>query len=248
MTSMSLPIAWLAPDAPLQFPPPTQAMREPNGLLAAGGDLSPQRLQLAYASGIFPWYGDGEPILWWSPDPRCVFATDAVHVARSLRGFLRRSKWMLSIDRAFVDVVAACAAPRNNQPGTWINADMAQAYARLHRAGHAHSLEVWDGQQLVGGLYGVATGRAFSGESMFSRAPNASKVALLAMSRTLHDMAFPWLDAQVPNPHLMRMGARILPRADYLRRWTTLSAAAGEVGSWAGALRTAAVSALATTP
>lgn len=229
---MPLPIAWLAPDAPLRFPPPMRAMREPNGLLAAGGDLSLQRLQLAYANGIFPWYSDGEPILWWSPDPRCVFDTDVVHVSRSLQRFLHRSNWTLSVDQAFEDVVAACAAPRADQPGTWIDAEMTAAYAQLHHAGYAHSLEVWDGEQLVGGLYGVAVGRAFSGESMFSRAPNASKVALLAMARVLHNMGFPWLDAQVPNPHLLRMGARILPRADYLQRWVKLSAAPREPGNW----------------
>lgn len=236
MTSMPLPIAWLAPDAPLGFPSPAHAMREPNGLLAAGGDLSLQRLRLAYANGIFPWYGDGEPILWWSPDPRCVFDTGAVHVSRSLRRFLRHADWSLSMDHAFDAVIAACAAPRADQPGTWINAEMTSAYTALHHAGYAHSLEVWDGARLVGGIYGVAVGRAFSGESMFSGAPNGSKVALLALAGVLRDMGFPWLDAQVPNPHLLRMGAYILPRADYLRRWCELSAAPDVAGPWRHAL------------
>ncbi|MDE2055532.1 MAG: leucyl/phenylalanyl-tRNA--protein transferase, partial [Xanthomonadaceae bacterium] len=155
--------------APAFFPDPRNALSEPNGLLAFGGDLSPQRLVAAYTRGIFPWYSEGDPLLWWSPDPRCVFATDAVHLSRSLAKFLRKSSWQWSMDRAFEDVIRACAAPRKDQQGTWITPDMITAYTNLHLLGYAHSLEVWDGDALVGGLYGVAIGRMFSAESMFSR-------------------------------------------------------------------------------
>lgn len=233
---MPLPIAWLAPDSPPRFPPPSRALREPNGLLAAGGDLSAARLLAAYARGIFPWYGSGEPILWWSPDPRCVFASDGLHLSRSLRRLLVRCGWTLSVDRAFADVVAACAAPRAGQPGTWIDVDMALAYTRLHQLGHAHSLEVWQDAELIGGIYGVAVGRAFSGESMFSRRSGGSKVALLALATLLRRMDFPWLDAQVANPHLLSLGAIEMPRDQYLRRLAPLAAEPGTVGAWSGLL------------
>jgi len=208
----------LRDDHPETFPDPAQAVRDPNGLLAFGGDLSPQRLIAAYSQGIFPWYSQGDPLLWWSPDPRCTFATDGVHVSRRLARTLRHSEWTLSMDRAFTRVMRECAAPRAGEPGTWITEDMLAAYTRLHELGHAHSLEVWNGHALVGGIYGVAIGRAFSAESMFSRATDASKAALIALCRTLHGWGFPLLDAQVPNPHLQRMGAICLPRADYRRR------------------------------
>ena len=216
-------LARLDPDAPEAFPPPGHALDDPNGLLAFGGDLSPQRLLAAYAQGIFPWYSHGDPLLWWSPDPRCVFRTDGVHVARRLARTLRHSAWTLSMDRAFLEVMHACAAPRSYESGTWITPEMIAAYARLHELGHAHSLEVWDGGELVGGIYGVAIGRAFSAESMFSRADNASKAALLALCRALRAWGFPLLDAQVPNPHLLGLGAVELPRAEYLRTLRTLA-------------------------
>lgn len=202
--------------APNTFPDPALALTEPNGLLAFGGDLSPQRLVAAYAHGIFPWYSDGDPLLWWSPDPRCVFATDGIHVARRFARFLHSCAWHWSMDRAFEAVVRACAEPRAGQDGTWITRDMRAAYGNLHLLGHAHSLEIWDGDALIGGIYGVAVGRMFSGESMFARRANASKVALLALAGVLRAHGFPWLDAQVPNPHLLRMGARTLPRARFL--------------------------------
>lgn len=202
--------------APYTFPDPSRALTDPNGLLAFGGDLSPQRLIAAYARGIFPWYSEGDPLLWWSPDPRCVFATAEVHVSRSLAKSLHKSEWRWSMDRAFEDVMRACAAPRAGQDGTWITDDMITAYANLHALGHAHSLEVWDGDRLVGGLYGVCTGRMFSAESMFSLRSNASKIALIALAQTLRSRGFPWIDAQVTNPHLLRMGARTLPRSQYL--------------------------------
>jgi len=212
---------------PDRFPDPVHALRDPNGLLAFGGDLSPERLLAAYAQGIFPWFGDGDPLLWWSPDPRCVFDTANVHMARRLKRRLRTSDWTISIDRAFVDVMHACAAPRNDDPGTWITREMIEAYARLHRLGHAHSLEVWNADALVGGIYGVAIGRAFSAESMFSRVTDASKTALIALSRCLRRMGFPLLDAQVSNPHLLRMGATTLPRAEFLQHWRDLTALTG---------------------
>src|SRR5215468_6190433 len=177
-------IPWLRGNAP--FPPIERALREPNGLLAAGGDLSAERLLDAYRHGIFPWYSEGEPILWWSPDPRMVFATDRVHVSTRLRRWLRRCDWRIGADCAFATVVRACAAPRRGRAGTWITRDMFEAYRRLHELGHAHSIEVRDpGGRLVGGIYGVAVGTMFFGESMFSAATNGSKVALIALCRGL---------------------------------------------------------------
>jgi leucyl/phenylalanyl-tRNA--protein transferase len=199
-------------------------VRDPNGLLAFGGDLSPQRLIAAYSQGIFPWYSQGDPLLWWSPDPRCVFATDGVHASHSLLKFLRRCGWRWSMDRAFDEVTHACAAPRTNQGGTWITSDMLVAYGNLHVLGHAHSLEIWEAGELVGGLYGVVVGRMFSAESMFSRRTNASKIALLTLARVLRERGFPWIDAQVSNPHLLRMGARMLPRRRFLEELAQLAA------------------------
>jgi leucyl/phenylalanyl-tRNA--protein transferase len=203
----------LAPDL---FPDPGRALADPNGLLAFGGDLSPQRLVAAYSRGIFPWYSEGDPLLWWSPDPRCVFGTGEVHVSRSLAKFLHKSQWQWGMDRAFEDVMRACAAPRSGQHGTWITRDMLAAYANLHARGHAHSLEVWEDDELVGGLYGVSIGRMFSAESMFSRRSNASKTALVALAGVLRPRGFPWIDAQVSNPHLLRLGARMIPRRQFL--------------------------------
>ena len=209
---------------PGTFPDPERALADPNGLLAFGGDLSPQRLVAAYAHGVFPWYSEGDPLLWWSPDPRCVFATDGVHVSHSLAKFLRRCEWQWSMDRAFERVVQACAAPRADQGGTWITPDMMTAYTNLHVLGCAHSVEIWKHDELTGGLYGVSVGRMFSAESMFSRRTNASKIALLALARVLRERGFPWIDAQVPNPHLLRMGARMLPRRRFLRELAGLVA------------------------
>lgn len=220
-------LARLRDDDPDAFPDPDRALHDPNGLLAFGGDLSPQRLLASYAQGIFPWYSQGDPLLWWSPDPRCVFATDGVHVSRRLKRTLKHSEWTLSMDRAFARVMRECAAPRAGEAGTWITEDMLAAYTRLHESGFAHSLEVWDGETLVGGIYGVSIGRAFSAESMFSRANDGSKVALLALCRALNGWGFPLLDAQVPNPHLRRMGAITIPRIEYLRRLRTLVAQPG---------------------
>ncbi|WP_305805176.1 leucyl/phenylalanyl-tRNA--protein transferase [Stenotrophomonas sp. YIM B06876] len=204
-----------APDAP--FPPAELALREPDGLLAVGGDLDPVRLLNAYAGGIFPWYSQGQPLLWWSPDPRMLFRTDAVHLSSRFRRSLRSSPWQVRADTAFVEVMQACAdSPRPDQLGTWITPQMLQAYAALHHLGHAHSVEVFAGERLVGGIYGVAIGRMFFGESMFSRASGGSKVALAALALRLRQWGWPLIDAQVENAHLLRMGATHWPRDRFL--------------------------------
>ncbi|MFC3715505.1 leucyl/phenylalanyl-tRNA--protein transferase [Luteimonas soli] len=214
--STELP-AWLGNDPGAPFPPVSRALREPDGLLAAGGDLSPPRLLAAYARGIFPWYSEGQPILWWSPDPRMVFRTDRVHLSSRFRRSLRGSRWQVRADTAFEDVVAACAdAPRAGQRGTWITADMRNAYAALHRLGHAHSVEAYDDECLVGGIYGVAIGRMFFGESMFSAASGGSKVALAALAHRLRQWGWPLIDAQVENDHLLRLGAESWPRPRFI--------------------------------
>jgi len=198
------------------FPPVGSALREPDGLLAAGGDLSPRRLLDAYSHGIFPWYSEGQPILWWSPDPRTVFATDRVHVSTRLKRWLRHCDWTIHADGAFADVMRACAAPRRHQPTTWITAEMFDAYCRLHELGYAHSIEVGDAAgNLVGGIYGVAIGRMFFGESMFSAETNGSKVALIGLCQVLHEWGFSLLDAQVESAHLTTLGAFAMPRADF---------------------------------
>lgn len=222
----------LEDDAPDRFPDPARALSEPNGLLAFGGDLSPQRLLAAYAQGIFPWYGEGQPILWWSPDPRCVFRTDELKPNRSLRRLLARTTWQVSVDRAFREVIEACAEPRADEPGTWITPAMMDAYTALHALGHAHSVEVWDGNRLVGGIYGVATGRLFCGESMFSRASGGSKTALMALAARLREWDFPLIDAQVVNPHLLLLGAREIPRTDFLARLRELGTPPFAEGAW----------------
>ena len=223
------------PDAP--FPDAALALREPDGLLAVGGDLSPTRLLNAYRSGIFPWYSDGQPILWWSPDPRMVFRTDGVHLASRFRRQLRASGWTLRADTAFDAVVSACAtAPRPGQSGTWITRDMASAYDRLHRLGHAHSVEVFDGAALVGGIYGVAVGRMFFGESMFSARPGGSKAALAGLAQLLAGWGWPLIDAQVEKEHLVRMGAEPMPRSAFLDKVNALTRMPGRSGPWAAAM------------
>jgi len=204
------------PTAP--FPDPALAETEPNGLLAVGGDLSPQRLRSAYRLGIFPWYGAGQPILWWSPDPRLVLFPDRLRISRSLRKTLRRGAFTVSLDRDFGAVIRACAAPRADAGGTWIVPAMARAYERLHVLGLAHSAESWQGDELAGGLYGVAMGRVFFGESMFSRASDASKVALAYLARCLSDWGYALIDCQVYTPHLASLGAVEMPRAEFQRR------------------------------
>ncbi|TBR39632.1 MULTISPECIES: leucyl/phenylalanyl-tRNA--protein transferase [Dyella] len=217
---------------PEHFPDPRRAMAEPNGLLAFGGDLSPRRLLAAYARGIFPWFNEDEPILWWSPDPRCVFHTERLQPNRSLRRQLAGKSWWISADQAFRDVVEACAAPRPRQSGTWISPAMLDAYVGLHAMGHAHSIEVWDDDRLIGGIYGVAIGRLFCGESMFSVESGGSKVALLALADLLHRWGFPLIDAQVTNSHLMSMGAVEYPRGEFLRMVEQLVQVPGQPGTW----------------
>jgi leucyl/phenylalanyl-tRNA---protein transferase len=230
---MSIAVPWLgdAPDAP--FPPPALASRALDGLLAAGGDLSIERLLQAYRQGIFPWFSMGQPILWWSPDPRMVFRTDGIHLSSRFRRSLRSSDWVVRADTAFDQVIRACAdIPRAGQPGTWITPSMIAAYSRLHALGYAHSVEVFCGDLLIGGIYGVAIGRMFFGESMFSARSGGSKVALAALAFRLHAWGWPLIDAQVENPHLLRLGAETWPRRDFLAQLDTLTAAEDLAEPW----------------
>jgi len=218
--------ALLPADPAAPFPPVETALRDPDGLLAVGGDLSPQRLLNAYGHGVFPWYSAGQPILWWSPDPRVVFDTAVLRPTARMRRSLRSLPWRITADTDFEQVVDACAnTPRPGQGGTWITDEMRAAYSALHRLGHAHSIEVRDGDRLVGGLYGVALGRMFFGESMFSAESGGSKVALYALARTLDAWGWPLIDAQVENPHLMRLGARCIPRATFCAEVARLTSA-----------------------
>lgn len=203
------------PEAVL-FPPLDHAVE--SGLLAIGGDLSPERLLAAYGEGIFPWYSDGEPILWWSPDPRFVLLPDELLVSRSMRQFLKKGVLRITLDHAFREVIAACGMPRPGQDGTWITAEMLEAYVALHDLGFAHSVEVWQEEELVGGLYGVSLGRAFFGESMFSVIPNASKTALISLVPRLRERGFDLIDCQVETAHLAGLGARSIPRREFCAR------------------------------
>ncbi|MFZ4440441.1 MAG: leucyl/phenylalanyl-tRNA--protein transferase [Syntrophales bacterium] len=200
------------PDA-IAFPPVGQAIE--SGLLAVGGDLSPERLLAAYREGIFPWYSDGDPILWWSPDPRFILFPDELRVSRSMRQFLKKGFVRITFDLAFGEVIAACGRPRPGQDGTWITTEMREAYSRLHELGFAHSVEVWQEQELVGGLYGVSLGHAFFGESMFSAIPNTSKAALITLVLHLKKLDFDLIDCQVETDHLAGLGARPIPRHDF---------------------------------
>jgi leucyl/phenylalanyl-tRNA--protein transferase len=213
-------LTWIEPHEPL--PPPERARVEPNGLLAAGRDLSAGRLLEAYGQGIFPWYSQGQPVLWWSPDPRMVVFVDEFEPSRSLRKTLRRvdltGSWKVTLDQAFVQVMQACAAPRPGQDGTWITRDIIKAYHGLHQAGHAHSVEIWSEGRLIGGLYGVSIGRMFFGESMFARASDASKCAYAALIAMLRRLGFCMVDCQQSTEHLASLGAREIPRAEFLAR------------------------------
>lgn len=218
------------PAAP--FPDVEQAEREPDGLLALGGDLSPERLQNAYRHGIFPWYSRGQPILWWSPDPRWVLFPEQLRLSRSLRKTLRRGHFRVSFDQAFDTVIRACAAPRGDAADTWLVPEMMRAYGRLHQGGVAHSVEVWAGSQLAGGLYGVAQGRVFFGESMFSHQSDASKVALVHLVDRLAAWGYQLIDCQVHTDHLERMGAVAVPRPQFttlVRHWSQVP---GRAGTW----------------
>ncbi|MFH2133852.1 MAG: leucyl/phenylalanyl-tRNA--protein transferase [Pseudomonadota bacterium] len=215
-------ILLLQEDTP--FPPVTQALKDPNGLLAAGGDLSPARLLDAYRHGIFPWFGEGDPILWWSPDPRMVLIPRECYISHSLRKTLRRGAYQLRTDTAFEHVMRACAAPRDGQDGTWIQEEMVQAYCELHRMGYAHSVEVWMDNELVGGLYGISIGKMFYGESMFSRRTDASKIALAHLCAQLQRWGFGMIDCQMNTAHLASLGAREIPRQAFVAEVARLTA------------------------
>ncbi|MBU2156845.1 MAG: leucyl/phenylalanyl-tRNA--protein transferase [Gammaproteobacteria bacterium] len=207
-------LTWLQRDS-LDFPPLNKALREPNGLLAAGGDLRPERLIQAYRHGCFPWFQDGQPILWWSPDPRTVMLPDNLHVSRSLAKVLRQGRYRVTFDQAFAEVIRACAAPRSYATETWITSPMQDAYLELHQRGIAHSVEVWRDDLLVGGLYGLAMGQLFFGESMFSRADNASKVGFVTLVEHLKNWGFVLIDCQMPTEHLLSLGAQTISRTEF---------------------------------
>ena len=212
-------IAWLqADDPPEAFPPVEQALRDPDGLLCAGGDLSPARLLEAYRRGIFPWYSQGQPILWWSPDPRAVLIPSELKISRSLAKTLRNRGYEYSLDRAFDEVIGHCADQRLRPEGTWISAEMSLAYRQLHELGYAHSVEIWDEGRLAGGLYGVALGKVFFGESMFSLLRDASKVALVHLAQEAYGRGYELIDCQLSSDHLRRLGARDMPRREFVQR------------------------------
>jgi leucyl/phenylalanyl-tRNA--protein transferase len=219
-------LAWLESTDP--FPPVERALKNPNGLLAAGGELSLERLLEAYRRGVFPWYSGAEPVLWWSPDPRMVLYCKELKVPRSLAKSMRNKGYEVRIDTAFAAVLEGCS----ERPQTWLGADMKKAYLRLHRAGYAHSFETWRGRELVGGLYGVAIGRMFYGESMFSRATDASKVALVTLVGELRARDFPLIDCQMHTPLLASLGARDIPRRAFLRAVATLVNYPQPPGKW----------------
>lgn len=206
-------IPWLESGDP--FPVLERALTDPDGLLAAGADLSPARLLAAYRGGIFPWYSAGQPVLWWSPDPRMVLFPAEFRMPRSLAKRLRRRDYEIRVDTAFETVMRACAAPRDDAAGTWITSDMIAAYCELHRLGHAHSVETWINGELAGGLYGIALGRAFYGESMFTRIADASKIALAHLVHRLEQRQFGIIDCQMNTAHLARFGAREIPRREF---------------------------------
>ena len=223
-------IPWLEAEQP--FPPVQRALREPNGLLAAGADLSLERLLSAYRNGIFPWYSEGQPVLWWSPDPRMVLYPEEITSSRSLRKRLRRRDYSIKADTSFSAVIQACAEPRGGQNGTWITPKMVRAYTHLHDAGFAHSVEIWIDGTLAGGLYGVALGSMFFGESMFTRATDASKIALAHLARQLERWSFGMIDCQMVTPHLATLGAREIPRKDFMRALSELVNYPTRKGKW----------------
>lgn len=223
-------IPWLGVNDP--FPPLDTALRDPDGLLAAGADLATARLLTAYRAGIFPWSSENQPLLWWSPDPRMVLIPAEFHMPRSLAKRLRNGRHEIRVDTAFAEVMRACAEPRRDGAGTWITPQMISAYCELHRLGHAHSVETWIDGHLAGGLYGVAIGRAFFGESMFARAPDASKIALAHLARQLERWRFGLIDCQMNTGHLARFGAREIPRAVFSRQLAELVNYPAPAASW----------------
>ncbi len=226
-------VPWLDPYNDAQpFPNPEYALDYPDGLLAAGGSLAPKRLLRAYRGGIFPWYSPGQPILWWSPDPRTVLFPEQLKISRSLRKTQKKGIFSLTMDRAFATVIQACGEPRRGEHGTWITPEMQTAYRRLYQLGYAHSVETWHDGQLVGGLYGVAVGRVFFGESMFSRMSDASKVALVGLVEQLRQWQFTVIDCQMRTDHLVRMGAVDIPRRHFLGLVEQGCALPGRTGVW----------------
>ncbi|MEO7559412.1 MAG: leucyl/phenylalanyl-tRNA--protein transferase [Nitrosospira sp.] len=223
-------IPWLTPETP--FPPLNTALANPNGLLAAGGDLSPQRLIEAYRHGIFPWFNEGEPILWWSPDPRMVLFPGELKISRSLRKTMKKDNYEIRVDSAFSEVMQACAQPRNECAGTWIHAEMISAYAALYEMGLAHSVEVWIGGELMGGLYGVAQGKVFFGESMFSRVSDASKIAFVHLVKQLERRGFRMIDCQMKTAHLASLGGREIPRKEFSQKLKELVNYTERVEKW----------------
>lgn len=231
MRALELPR--LGDDPTVPFPNPGLALTEPNGLLAMGGDLHPTRLLNAYRHGIFPWYSAGRPILWWCPDPRAVFTTDGVRLSRRTRRQLRGSGWRLRADTAFAEVIDACARiPRRGQHGTWITPAMRSAFIALYRQGHAHSIEIYQDDHLIGGLYGLALGQMFFAESMYSAESGASKAALAGLASLLRGWGWPLIDAQVENPHLLSLGVRLLPRGEFLHWLERLCPVYDPPGDW----------------
>ncbi len=224
-------IPWLGNSE--NFPPLEMALRKPNGLLCAGGDLTPQRIVRAYLNGIFPWFSPGEPILWWSPDPRMVLFPSEFRIARSLRKTLRNGNYRIRLDNHFTSVIQACAGtPRKDQAGTWITPEIQAAYDKLHELGYAHSVETWVDDTLVGGLYGVAIGKMFYGESMFAHATDASKIALAHLVRFLEKRGFGMIDCQMNTSHLASLGAREIPRSEFVARLQELAAIPPLCGRW----------------
>lgn len=225
-------ICWLAADQVDSFPPLSAALSEPNGLLAVGGDLSPQRLITAYRSGIFPWFNDEDPILWWSPDPRMVLFPNELSISRSLHKLLKKHQYEIRTDASFRGVVQACAEPRKTQAGTWITDEMVDAYTTLHHMGVAHSVETWINGVLVGGLYGIALGKMFYGESMFSRVSDASKIAFVHLVKQLEIWQFGMIDCQMKTRHLASLGAREIARDEFVLRLGRLIDAPSQSGVW----------------
>lgn len=232
-------LPWLDENGPPVFPPPEQALDDPDGLLAAGGSLNPAWLLAAYRQGIFPWFDERNPILWWSPDPRMILRPGRLHVSRRLARRLRRQDYDIRLDTVFGEVIEACSDPglRRDQENTWITPAMKQAYSRLHHEGHAHSIEIWQDGALVGGLYGLAIGRAFFGESMFSRVTDASKIAMAWLDRQLNTWGYTLMDCQVESSHLRRMGAVTIDRSAFLRELAETVAGVPAENAWQTPLR-----------
>lgn len=216
----------------LHFPDPHQALVDPNGLLAFGGDLSIARLRQAYANGIFPWYSPGEPILWWSPNPRGILPLEQFYCSSKLAKLVRQQRFKITLNHRFNDVIDACAAIPRNASGTWITQEMIAAYKQLHQAGHAHSVEVWQADNLVGGLYGVASGKLFCGESMFHRVNDCSKLAMYHLVQLLKAEESPFIDCQMVNPHLQTLGCIELPRVDFLQKLNALQSQTFSKDCW----------------